>query len=148
MFVLKSTHTTSFASSIIYLFWYESVTPIPRFPEGWGGRVVKWTNPAFIEKNIDMCLNPQLQVSIELNEPVELTFALRYLNFFTKVCTASNLPNYTHSTSITLFLKHIHSCRQPKNTVVDKTVILRKSIGMPSIKIYCKNLRQLDFFVC
>lgn len=107
MFVLKSTHTTSFASSIIYLFWYESVTPIPRFPEGWGGRVVKWTNPAFIEKNIDMCLNPQLQVSIELNEPVELTFALRYLNFFTKVCTASNLPNYTHSTSITLFLKHI-----------------------------------------
>lgn len=114
--VLKSTHTTSFASSIIYLFWYESVTPIPRFPEGWGGRVVKWTNPAFIEKNIDMCLNPQLQVSIELNEPVELTFALRYLNFFTKVCTASNLPNYTHSTSITLFLKHI--------TLVDSQKIL------------------------
>lgn len=116
MFVLKSTHTTSFASSIIYLFWYESVTPIPRFPEGWGGRVVKWTNPAFIEKNIDMCLNPQLQVSIELNEPVELTFALRYLNFFTKVCTASNLPNYTHSTSSTLFLKHI--------TLVDSQKIL------------------------
>ena len=128
MFVLKSTHTTSFPPSIIYLFWYESVTPVPRFPEGWGRRVVKLTNPAFIEKNIDMCLNPQLQVSIELNEPVELTFALRYLNFFTKVCTASN--------QYSKYFNHL------LNIIVGKTVNLRKSIGVPSIKYYnCEKTR-------
>jgi proliferating cell nuclear antigen len=46
--------------------------------------------------HVAVCLRPQKedQVSIDLNEPVSLTFALRYLNSFAKATPlSSTLPD-------------------------------------------------------
>ncbi|CAH3151835.1 unnamed protein product [Porites evermanni] len=46
------------------------------------------------------------QVSIELNEPVELTFALRYLNFFTKASPLSNTVTMSLKDDVPLVLDY------------------------------------------
>lgn len=43
-----------------------------------------------------------LQVTIEMNEPVQLTFALRYLNFFTKATPLSASVTLSMSADIPL----------------------------------------------
>lgn len=59
---------------------------------------------------------PEDHTVIEMEEPVELTFALRYLNFFTKVCNHENLS--LGSTSLLVVRPHHCQgqslCRCPK----------------------------------
>lgn len=52
----------------------------------------------------DACLSPLMsdQVTIEMNEPVQLIFALNYLNFFTKATPLSKTVTLSMSADIPL----------------------------------------------
>lgn len=60
--------------------------PLPELSEGSGIPAAAFPEPDLLS-----------QVTIEMNEPVQLTFALRYLNFFTKATPLS--PTVTLSMS-------------------------------------------------
>lgn len=50
-----------------------------------------------------------LQVTIEMNEPVQLIFALNYLNFFTKATPLSKTVTLSMSADIPLGMKNAHT---------------------------------------
>jgi proliferating cell nuclear antigen len=58
------------------------------------------------KQTTDVDSKPEESTSVELNEPVQLTFALRYLNYFTKATSLSPLVSLSMSKDVPLVVEY------------------------------------------